>query len=340
MSTNGVQCWGANTYGQLGDGTTGSRGLPASVIALAPDITGIASGGFPNCALRSTNGAVQCWGSNWAGQIGDGTTVGSRALPTDVTGLSSAIKAVAVGFYHTCALTTTGGVQCWGYNNNGQVGDGTTTDRAVPTNVVGMASGVAAITAGGYHTCALLLTGGVQCWGDDPDRPVPTNVTGLGSVATAIAVGGSHSCAVLTAGGVQCWGINNLGQLGDGTVSDFNSASTFLAPVSVSGLTARAVAIAAGNSHTCALLSDGGVQCWGMNSYGQLGDGNTTDVHGAAVRPGLASTATAVTTGSAHTCALLSTGGGMQCWGYNEYGQLGDGVTSFIQLAPTSVKFS
>jgi alpha-tubulin suppressor-like RCC1 family protein len=145
---------------------------------------------------------------------------------------------------------------------------------------------------------------------------------------------------VLTAGGVQCWGINNLGQLGDGTVSDFNSASTFLAPVSVSGLTARAVAIAAGNSHTCALLSDGGVQCWGMNSYGQLGDGNTTDVHGAAVRPGLASTATAVTTGSAHTCALLSTGGGMQCWGYNEYGQLGDGVTSFIQLAPTSVKFS
>ncbi len=242
----------------------------------APEVrTPIAAGGKHTCAL-TTAGGVQCWGANGAGQLGDGTWE-DRPTPVDVVGLEGGVVAIATGLWHTCALTTAGGVQCWGRNDSGQLGDGTTTHRNLPVDVVGLGGGVVAIAAGGYHTCALTASGGVQCWGfnyygqlgdgTEVGRPTPVDVVGLGGGAVAIAAGGKHTCALTTAGGVQCWGDNGAGQLGDGTTTHRNI------PVDVVGLGGGAVAIAAGEEHTCALTATGGIQCWGHNEHGQLGDG-------------------------------------------------------------------
>jgi alpha-tubulin suppressor-like RCC1 family protein len=283
---------------------------------------------------------LQCWGYNVQGQLGDGTTT-QRLVPTSsVVGLASGVTANAAGHYHTCALLSTGGVQCWSYNYNGQLGDGTTTNQLAPVSVIGLASGVAAVAVGNQHTCALLSTGGVQCWGGNGNgqlgdgtttqRLAPTDVVGLASGVAAIAVGGTHTCALLSTGGVQCWGWNAYGQLGDGTTTNQ------LAPTSVVGLAFSSIAaIAAGSYQTCALLSTGGVYCWGYNSHGQLGDGTTNNQFAPAIVVGLASGVASIAAGNEHACALLYTGG-MRCWGYNGYGQLGDG-TRTERLAPVSV---
>jgi alpha-tubulin suppressor-like RCC1 family protein len=241
------------------------------------------------------------------------------------------IAAITAGDAHTCALTTGGGVKCWGDNGYGQLGDGTTTDRHTPVNVSGLASGVSAITTGYNHTCALTAGGGVKCWGRNSrgqlgdgtitDRLTPVNVNGLASGVSAIAAGGLHTCARTASGGVKCWGYNYYGQLGDGTTTDRQT------PVNVSGLASGVSAITAGGGHTCARTSGGGVKCWGDNWYGQLGDGTTTERHKPVGVSGLASGVSAITGGGSHTCALTA-GGGVKCWGQNWYGQLGDGTTT------------
>ncbi len=289
----------------------------------------VSAGGYHTCAL--TSGGVKCWGYNVNGQLGDGTTT-NRSTPVDVSGLTSGIVAIAAGSQHTCALTSGGGVKCWGYNVNGQLGDGTTTNRSTPVNVSGLTSGVVAIAAGNLHTCALTSGGGIKCWGSNnsgelgdgttTDRSTPVNVSGLTSGVTAIAVGGYHTCALTSSGGIKCWGLNNYSQLGDGTTTNRST------PVNVSGLTSGVATIAPGWYHTCALTSGGGVKCWGYNSAGQLGDGTTTYFRGTPVDvSGLTSGVAAIAAGYLHTCALTS-GGGIKCWGRNDYGQLGDGTTA------------
>jgi len=324
----GVKCWGANGDGQLGDGTTMWRATPVDVSGLGSGVVAIAAGDWHTCAL-TMGGGVKCWGWNYYGQLGDGTTT-NRNMPVDVSGLGSGVVAIAAGNDHTCALTTGGGVKCWGLNGSGQLGDGTTTNRNMPVDVVRLGSGVRAIGAGGDHTCALTASGGIKCWGDNTYgqlgigkfgyRPIPADVSGLGSGVRAIAAGDSHTCA-LTAGGVKCWGANRGGQLGNGMWTD--SAT----PVDVSGLGSGVRAIAAGDSHTCALTA-GGVKCWGRNSSGQLGDGTTTSRNTPVDVSGLgAGVIAAIATGGWHTCALTA-GGGVKCWGWNYYGQLGDGTTT------------
>ncbi len=348
-TAGGVKCWGRNRSGQLGVGTTNfQRSTPVDVVGLASGAAAIAAGFDHTCAL-TTAGGVKCWGANWSGELGDGTTTW-RSMPVDVAGLASGAVAIAAGYGHTCALTTAGGVKCWGDNYYGQLCDGTTTDHSTPVDVTGLGRGATAINTGGWHTCALTAVGGVKCWGDNgvgqlgdgmgTDSSTPVDVVGLGSGAAAIAAGGSHTCALTTAGGVKCWGANWDGQLGDGTAT---SRST---PVDVVGLASGVTAIAAGLGHTCALTDTGGVKCWGWNREGQLGDGTATsrntpvDVVGTSRNTpvdvvGLTSGAAAIAAGGFHTCAL-TTAGGVKCWGWNLNGQLGDGTT-FDHSTPVDV---
>jgi alpha-tubulin suppressor-like RCC1 family protein len=258
------------------------------------------------------------------------STVDVDPTQLPVAGLQSA-TALAAGAVHTCAVTTSGGVKCWGGNILGQLGDGTTTDRWVPVDVSGLMSSVTALAAGQLHTCAATASGGVKCWGSNNRgqlgdgtttvRWTPVDVIDLTSGATALVAGWNHTCALMTGGGVKCWGSNSAGQLGDGTTTDRWT------PVDVSGLTSGVTALVAGSAQTCALTIDGGIKCWGYNYYGQLGDGTTTDRWTPVDVSGLTSGVTALAAGTLHTCAV-TTGGGVKCWGDNSSAQLGDGTAT------------
>ncbi len=304
-------------------------GAPSHAISELAGIAQVHAGADHSCAL-TTAGGIKCWGDNTYGQLGTGSGTGSREA-IDVPGLSGGVTAVATGGYHTCALTTAGGVKCWGANATGQVGDGTAGgNRMVPVDVAGLASGAAAIAAGGYHSCAVTTAGAVMCWGYNDrgqvgdnsavQHPAPLFVPGLSGGVKAVAAGNFFTCALTTPGGVKCWGSNTAGQLGDDTTD------TRPTPADVSGLASGVSAIGAGGAHACARTVAGAMKCWGSNIDGQLGDGSglrrlmPIDVRG------LASGVTHMALGLSHTCAVTHAGGA-KCWGYNEFGELGDGTT-------------
>lgn len=266
---------------------------------------------------------------------------GALVVPTAVADVNEATapavtdlqRRVTAGNLHSCAILDTGQVRCWGGNGNGQLGNGTTTASTAPVLVSGL-SAVVQLSAGGFHTCALLHGGGVRCWGlngngqlgngSTTDSLVPVTVTGV-TTATAIAAGGFHTCAILADGTVSCWGSDGAGGIGDGSPGDTSSA-----PTAVSGITAAnpAKALSLGEFHSCALLADGTVRCWGHNGFGQVGDGTKVDRSVATAVAGLPDPAVdpvlAITTGSSHTCALLDDADRtVRCWGHNAYGSLG-----------------
>lgn len=332
--SRGVQCWGRNSDGQLGDGTQLPRTRPVNIPGFPSGVMSLAVGAEHTCALLQT-GAVQCWGSNQSAQLGDGSTT-EHLTPQEVIGLTGA-AALVTGESHTCALVQPGGVQCWGGNAAGQLGDGATTNAGFPVSVAGLNSGVTAVTAGATHTCALLHSGGVQCWGGNAagqlgdssqiSRTTPVDVLGLSNVI-ALSAGGAHTCALLTDGTVHCWGANNSGQLGNG------SRIGQLQPVAVSGLPGVATSVAAGTAHTCALLNDGRVFCWGGNENSQLGDGTTEDRLTPVAVSGLAANVLSLNAGGYHNCVLV-TGNRPLCWGRDSDGQLGAGaLTQSATLAP------
>jgi alpha-tubulin suppressor-like RCC1 family protein len=287
--STGAKCWGFNSYGQLGDDTFTSSALPVAVSGLASGIAEISTGFGHTCVLTTSSG-VKCWGFDGSGALGDGSFDFSppygRATPADVSGLTNGVAQISVGGYHTCALTTSGGVKCWGGNYFGALGDNGMLNTSTPGDVVGLTSGVAQISAGAYYTCALMTTGGVKCWGYNfqgqlgngtfttgflPGIRIPVDVIGLNSGVAQISAGADHTCALLTTGAVKCWGANSNGALGDGTFTE--SA----VPVDVISLTGGVTQISAGADHTCALTTSGGIQCWGSNTNGALGDGTFTN---------------------------------------------------------------
>jgi alpha-tubulin suppressor-like RCC1 family protein len=265
-----VRCWGSGANGRLGNGSTAALVMPPAQPAIS-GVKAIAAGSAHTCAL-TTAGGVRCWGANDHGQLGDGT-MNDRTTPSgDVL---TGVAAITAGGSHTCALTTAGGVRCWGENSSGQLGDGTTNDRATPPTT-DVASAIAAVSAGDTHTCALTTAGGVRCWGHNNDGelgigsydPVlaPPAADAITGVAQVVA-GDVFTCVRLTTGGVRCWGYNQNGAIGDDTAIAVDRLTPQTADI-LGGV----ASLAAGLTHVCALMTSGGVRCWGGNDGGQLGD--------------------------------------------------------------------
>jgi len=259
------------------------------------------------------------------------------SAPLSVVVSNRSASAISAGGFHSCALVG-GQVECWGYNNYGQVGDGTTTQRNNPV-LLANPTNVTQLSAGKYHTCALRSNGTVYCWGQNTygqigdgtntNRHSPTQVRlNAGTYLTdavQVSSGGGHTCAIRSNGTVWCWGYNPFGQLGN------NSITSTTYPVQASGIN-NAAWVAAGHNHSCALLSDNTVWCWGYNAYGEVGDGSTLNrtTPRQVVGPGGSGYLTGVTglsSGRFHSCALLSDGSAY-CWGDNDNGELGDGTTT------------
>jgi alpha-tubulin suppressor-like RCC1 family protein len=336
---NPVVCWGANGSGQLGGGT--AIGNATSVVA----------GATFTCAV-ATDGAIFCWGDNHYGQlaIGDDTV---RTTPVQVPSLAHA-GALAAGRAHTCA--TADGVAgaratyCWGSNDSGELGTGSSNDDAV----IGLVSQLQAIglAAGGAHTCATAADEQLRCWGRGDSGQLLAAPGGDGVITTprmvdlvapaggdgvfAIAAGAAHTCVAATvSASVLCFGLNTSGQLGGGFVSAMSDASV-AAPFGTSTPRPRPVAAAAGDAHTCAVDDRGAVWCWGRGDEGQLGDSTGIERLSPTEIPlgtGIAA-AERVAAGAAHTCVLA--GGRIFCWGRNAEGQVGTPLQIPI-LAPQEV---
>ncbi|MCX5985064.1 MAG: hypothetical protein NTX54_00895 [Chloroflexi bacterium] len=306
MSGGTAYCWGYNGNGQLGDGTNGTDRTAPVAVSGGLSFTALVAGGSHTCGLVS-GGTAYCWGWNGYGQLGDGTggiNSANRTAPVAVGG-GRTFMALVAGGYHTCGLVSGGTAYCWGSNEKGQVGDGTSGSPS-------------------------------QYW--SADRTSPVAVTG-GRAYTALVAGGTHTCGLATSGTAYCWGYNSNGQLGDGTSGSTSNPSSAdrSAPVAVSGGLTY-VGLVAGGSYTCGLVSGGTAYCWGDNGAGQLGDGSATDRTAPVPAPVAVSGGrnfTALAAGGQHTCGLVS-GGTAYCWGGNSEGQLGDGSQT-DRTAPVAV---
>jgi alpha-tubulin suppressor-like RCC1 family protein len=324
LSGGQIDCWGNNGAGQLGDGTTTDSSTPVAVHGIT-NATQISTGYKDTCALLS-GGQIDCWGNNGSGELGNGTGTATSDVPVAVSGITNATQ-ITAGSAHTCALLSGGQIDCWGNNDRGRLGNGTTTSSDVPVAVSGITNATQ-ITAGGGQTCALLSGGQIDCWGNNDfgdlgngtttSSDVPVAVSGITN-ATQITAGNDHTCALLSGGQIDCWGYGAAGELGNGTTTSSD------VPVAVSGIT-NATQITAGNSYTCALLSGGQIDCWGYGGDGELGNGTTTNSDVPVAVSGITN-ATQITAGNDHTCALLSSGQ-IDCWGNNGSGELGNGTTT------------
>ncbi len=334
----GVLCWGYNVYGQLGDGSTLDRNVPVPVVGMDQGVASVSVGTDHTCAVTD-RGGVKCWGDNHYGQLGDGTTV-DRVTPVRVIGLDHPAVSVSSGNMSTCAVLSTGRAKCWGRNEEGQLGDGTTVNRPTPVAIRGLGTGVASVTSGLFFSCALSQSGVASCWGDNrhgalgdgttQSRPIPAPVLSLAQPVKSIVAGGWYTCAVTAVGEAWCWGENTEGQLGNGT-SDQQPL-----PSKVVGLTDAVEQVVPGSSHTCAVTDVGGAWCWGSDYQGMLGAGTSLYQQWTPVRVwGLDAGVVAMALGDDHTCALTVTGA-LRCWGSDSWGALGNGI-GWSRPVPTAV---
>ena len=349
------RCWGLNTRGQLGLSSTTTYGddeaaYLAGPVPLAGVGVELAVGGHHTCALLDS-GMVRCWGNNSFGQLGYNSTDtigdGEPLSSVGYVNLRGFATTLVSGLNHTCALMSTGKVRCWGLNSSGQLGYGhknNVGDNEHPYfhGDVDLGSDVIVrdLVAGAAHTCALLSTGSVRCWGNNSfgqlglghtahvgDDETPANaIVHVGGPVRQLVAGYFHTCALLSGtGGLRCWGLNGSGQLGYGNTADLTLPG---GTVAVGG---EVLQVTAGQDHTCALLSTGGIKCWGLGAWGQLGQANANTLTAPPSTPVAMGGITAfqVTAGGHHTCALLATGTA-RCWGLNNHGQLGYGYTRNI----------
>ena len=374
FTNGGLKCWGKNSAGQLGLGDTENRGdeegqmgdaLPYIVLNENIGVREVSAGGEHTCALLN-NGLIKCWGLNNYGQLGlgdqknrgDQESEMGEALPEVILGSGYASKAISAGRNHSCAISAGGTLFCWGKNDKGQLGLGDNQDRNEPVAVdVGEELTVKNVSAGGEHTCALLSDNSMKCWGEGgagqlltgttDDHNTPPSAMELDDTLAAkeISMGTDHACALLNHGLIKCWGKNDVGQLGQGDTDSVGKDSgdpddeTDEIPTVNLGTNVIAYGIAVGTEHSCAIINNGMVKCWGKNNTGQLGMGNSVhnvDPHvgddsgemGDALATitfgGSNRRAVQIGAGEDFTCVLVSDGK-VRCWGKNDVGQLGRG---------------
>ena len=339
-----------------GVSTAGSGSSSSSAFAYANNK--MSAGNQHTCAILD-NGDLKCWGYDYFGQLGDGgsnTDVYDPPSTAIDLGAGQTAVAVSAGMSHTCAILDNGDLKCWGRDNNGQLGDGgSSSDTNEPSSTAidfGTGRTAVAVSAGDYHTCAILDNGDLKCWGHDyygqlgnggssnTDAYAPSSTAinlGTGRTAVAVSSGMHHTCAILDNGDLKCWGYDYYGQLGDGGGNTNAHAPSSTAIDLGTGRTA--VAVSAGLYHTCAILDNGDLKCWGRNTYGALGDGgsnaDTNAPSSTAIDLGTGRTAVAIDAGSEYTCAILDNDD-LKCWGYDLFGQLGDGGSNGAINAPSS----
>jgi len=319
-SDSSLWCWGGNSNNQLLLPSTANRLTPVAVGAGAL-WNQVACGQSHSCAVDNQAG-LSCWGNNGTGQLG--AVPASAGGQADVPG--GPWQSVATGLYQTCAIEQDGTLWCWGDNTNGTLGTGSTKPSSVPVQVTGQ--GWSQVSTNYLHTCAVKTDGTLWCWGLNANleagttSPLPWSPVQLaGTTWTQVTTGLYHTCAIKKDGTLWCWGGNLSGQLGSDSIPVLPTSQTS-DPVQVTGTAWQSVS--AGQSHTCAIMLDGTLWCWGSNSSGQLGD-STLDSKStpvAVVTSG--QTWAKVAAGVTHTCAL-ATGGSLWCWGDNSAGQLGTG---------------
>lgn len=336
-----VRAWGANWWGEIGDGSQEHRSEPVVTLG-AHSILAIDAGLYGHSLALRSDGVVLAWGQGEWGQLGNGSFASDSRTPSPVNGLADVI-AISAGSQYSLAVRADGTVWAWGRNTHGAFGDGTTVSRAAPVQVEGL-SDVIDVAAGGYfafpsyaHSLALRADGTVWSWGANEsgqlgdgtnvERFTPVQVIGLGA-AVAIAAGGFHSLALRSDGTAWAWGRNLSGELGDGTLLNRRT------PKRLAGL-ASVVAVSAGFHHSLATLSDGSTWAWGHNEVGQLGDGTTTRRTSPVLVTGLP-IGSRVDAGGWHSLAL-DPRGAVWGWGENSTGQVGDG-TRIVRTTPTLVR--
>lgn len=270
-------CWGANGWGEIGDGTSGNYVLTPTAVSGGLVFASITASGNYTCGLTLA-GAAYCWGYNFWGQLGNGSSGWTPSLtPAPVSG-GLPFTSIDAGDEDACALTSSGAAYCWGDNSLFEIGDGTSTQRLVPTPVSGGLQ-FASLAVGNGYACGLAASGAAYCWGSNSigmlgdgtltTRPTPQPVVG-GLSFSRLSASSDHTCGVTVAGAAYCWGANYFGQLGDGTTIPT------LSPVAVvGGLTFATISV--GDADTCGATTSGSVYCWGGNSVGQLGDGTATN---------------------------------------------------------------
>ena len=372
-----VKCWGHNLFGQLGLGGTDSRGddpremgSALKYVNLGSNRTAkaISAGNSHTCAILDDD-TVKCWGTNSHGQLGLGNKVSTTSPGNSTVNLGSdrTAKAISVGNDHACVILDNDKLKCWGRNSHGQLGLGDTKDRGGSTSEMGEAlpyvdignQTAKAVSIGDSYSCVILNNDQVKCWGLNNygqlglghqrvvDQPQNKNISlGTDRSARDIAAGSFHTCVILDNGDLKCWGRNDSGQLGLETKINATSPSSN----AVDFGTGRLVkALSTSFAHTCVILDNDEMKCFGNNRSGRLGLGDTDNLGDEAGEMGsdlpgislgndannLTYTAKAISIGSksVHVCALLVTSRTntndkhVKCWGDNNYGQLGQGDT-------------
>ena len=360
IASGKVFCWGYNYYGTVGDGTTNNSLVPVVVtdsgVLAGKTVTAVSRGNNHTCVIA--DGQPVCWGDNSNGQLGDSTTASSLvpvAFTTNTALAGKTVTAISTGGGHTCAIAN-GQVYCWGRNTFGQLGNGTTTNSFLPVAVdtSGVLAGktVTAMSSGNNHVC-VVASGQAYCWGETYNgaigdgtaigsfttRTSPVAVTvasGVlaGKTVTAVSSDSNNTC-VVASGQAFCWGKNSSGQIGDGTKVDRTSPVAVISSGVLAGKTVTD--INTGSNHVCVIASSQ-AYCWGYNQNGQIGDNTYTERLSpvAVISSGVLSgkTITAISSGGQSNCVLASAQ--VYCWGYNQFGNVGDG-TVFNRPTPVSI---